>query len=138
MVNREGEQFGNYHLIRLLNRGRFAEVYLAEHVLVGTQVVIKILQDKFSEQEEQKFYDEARTIARLIHPNIVRLLDFGIHNKTPFMVMDYAPNGSLRDRHPKGIQLPLSTIVSYVKQIADALQLAHSKGIIHRDIKPAN
>src|SRR5207253_11229950 len=81
---------------------------------------------------------EARTIAHLEHPHIVRILDFGIEGKTPFLVMSYAPNGTLRQRHPKGAVLPMMTIVSYVKQIADALQYAHDEKLIHRDIKPEN
>src|SRR5207245_35647 len=57
---------------------------------------------------------------------------------TPFLVMDFAPNGTLRKRHPRGVPLPLSTIVSYVTQLADALQYAHEQKVIHRDIKPEN
>ncbi len=84
------------------------------------------------------FRNEARTLARLVHPNIVRVFDFGIENRTPYLVMDYAPNGTLRQRHPRGTIVPLPTIVSYVKQIADALQYAHDEKYIHRDIKPEN
>ena len=77
-------------------------------------------------------------LVQLVHPYIVRVLDFGIEGKTPFLVMDYAPNGTLRRRHPKGTHLLLTTIVPYVQQIADALQYAHDEKIIHRDIKPEN
>src|SRR5947209_12119244 len=84
------------------------------------------------------FLNEARTIAHLVHPHIVRVTDFGIEGETPFLVMDYAPNGTLRQRHPKGTQLPLSLIISYVKQIAGALQHAHNEKLVHRDIKPEN
>ncbi|HCI78980.1 MAG TPA: serine/threonine protein kinase, partial [Ktedonobacter sp.] len=59
------------------------------------------------------------------HPHIVRVLDFGVEDATPYLVMDYAPHGSLRTQHPRGTRLPLETIVSYVKQIASALQYAH-------------
>jgi len=68
----------------------------------------------------------------------VRVTDFGIEGETPFLVMDYAPNGTLRQRHPKGTQLPLSLIISYVKQVAGALQHAHNERLVHRDIKPEN
>src|SRR5207244_4517483 len=78
------------------------------------------------------------TIAHLHHPNIVRILDFGVEKKTPFLVMDYAPNGNLHQRHPPGTRLSLTTILPYVRQIADALQYAHDEKIIHRDIKPEN
>ena len=61
-----------------------------------------------------------------------------MNEDTPFLVMDYAPNGTLRQRHPKGTQLPLTTIVPYVKQVANALQHAHDEKLIHRDVKPEN
>src|SRR5205823_10888925 len=67
-----------------------------------------------------------------------RVLDFGIEGKTPFIVMDYAPNGTLRDRHPRMSSIPLSIVVSYVQQLAAALQYAHDSKLIHRDIKPEN
>src|SRR5437660_2121610 len=122
MDNRIGQQFGNYRLIDLLGEGGFAEVYLAEHLHLGTQAAIKLMHTQLASDDLEKFRNEARTIARLVHPHIVRVLDFGIENKTPFLVMDYASNGSLRKRHPKGTHLPLDTIVNYVKQVADALQ----------------
>jgi hypothetical protein len=84
------------------------------------------------------FLTEARTLARLRHPHIVRLLDFGLQEDIPFLVMDYAPGGTLRTRHPKGTQLPLQTVVSYVKQVASALQYAHEQRLLHRDLKPEN
>jgi eukaryotic-like serine/threonine-protein kinase len=68
----------------------------------------------------------------------VRLLDYGIENAIPFLVMQYVPNGSLRQLHPKGTQLPLTTVVSYLKQVASALQYIHDQGLIHCDVKPHN
>src|SRR5205814_9062757 len=65
-------------------------------------------------------------------------LDFGVEDSIPFLVMEYAPNGNLRHRHPQGTRLTLETILSYVRQIADALQFAHDQKVIHRDIKPEN
>ena len=88
--------------------------------------------------EVEQFRREARTIAHLIHPHIVRVLDFGVEGSTPFLVMDYAPNGTLRKLHPKGTRLSLTTVVTYVRQIAPALQYAHEHKLIHRDIKPEN
>jgi len=85
----------------------------------------------------QNFLAEAR-IARLRHSNIVQVLDFGVEKHIPFIVMEYAPNGTLRQLHPKGTQVSLRTIVSYVKQIASALQYAHDERLVHRDIKPEN
>src|SRR3989442_154734 len=138
MVDRQGQQFGNYRLIRLLGQGAFADVYLAEHKHLETQVAIKVLSTQLTSENVGQFRTEARTIARLIHPNIVRVLDFGVEGSTPYLAMDYVPNGSLRQRHTKGAQLPLDTIVDYIKQVAAALQFAHEKKLIHRDIKPEN
>src|SRR5205085_2473107 len=70
--------------------------------------------------------------------HIVRILDFGVDDNTPFLVMDYAPQGTLRERYPKGTPLPLATIVSYVKQVAAALQYVHHQNLVHCDIKPEN
>ncbi len=87
---------------------------------------------------QEQFLREARTIARLQHLHIVRVHDFGFQDETPYLVMEYTPNGTLRARHPKGTRLSLEQIISYVKQIAPALDYAHPQRVIHRDIKPEN
>ncbi len=139
MADRVGQQLGNYRLTRLLGRGGFAEVYLAEHLRLGTQAAIKVLLAHLaSEEDAESFQKEARTIARLVHPHIVRVLDFDVQEGTPFLVMDYAPNGTLRQRHPRGVPLAPADMLPYVKQIASALQYAHDEKLIHRDIKPEN
>src|SRR5438128_1855647 len=98
---REGQQFGNYRLIHLLGQGGFADVYLAEHIHLGTQAAVKILSMRLTSDNVENFREEARTVARLVHPHIVRVLDFGVESNTPYLAMDYAPNGTLRLRHPK-------------------------------------
>lgn len=138
MANRIEQQFGNYRLIRLLGQGGLASVYLSEHMYLKTQVAIKVLDSQLSSDDLEVFLAEARNTARLIHPHILRTLDFGIQQNSPFLVMDYIPGGTLRQHYPKGVQLPLGTVVSYVKQVTDALQYVHEKNIIHRDIKPEN
>jgi len=129
---------GNYRLLCLLGRGGFADVYLGEHIYLKTQAAIKVLQMRLGNDDLESFLSEARTVARLVHPHIVRVLDFGVEGSTPFLVMDYAPNGTVRQRHPKGTQLSLDTIMQYVRQIAAALQYAHDHKLIHRDVKPEN
>ena len=116
MGDRIGQQLGNYRVTRKLGEGGFAEVYLGEHIHLGTQAAIKVLRAQLTSDDADKFRLEARTIAHLVHPNIVRVLEFGLEGPTPFLVMDYAPNGTLRQRHPKGTQLSLTIIVEYVKQ----------------------
>src|SRR5437588_7288925 len=132
MLKIPGQQIGNYGLMRLLGRGGFADVYLGEHIYLKTQAAIKVLQLQLGSDERDNFLNEARTIAHLVHPNIIRVLDFGVQDYTPFLVMDYAPHGTLRQRHPSGSRLPLTMIVSYVKQVASALQYAHKQNFIHR------
>jgi WD40 repeat protein len=139
MADRTGQRLGNYRLTQLLGRGGFAEVYLGEHVRLDTHAAVKVLYTRLASAEEvESFEKEARTIAHLRHPHIVRVLDFDVVDDTPFLVMDYAPNGTLRKLHPRGTKLPLPLILTYVKQIADALQHAHEQRLIHRDIKPEN
>src|SRR5712691_1999323 len=125
MADYVGQQLGNYHLVRSLGEGGFAEVYLGEHIYLKTQAAIKVLKTKMAKDDMEGFLKESRTIAGLVHPQIVRILEFGVEGGVPFLVMDYAPNGTLRQRHPKGSRLPLATITPYIKQIASALQYAH-------------
>jgi WD40 repeat protein len=137
MVDYIGQRLGNYQLTRLLGEGGFAQVYLGEHIYLSTQAAIKVLNTQMANDTDW-FRTEARTIARLVHPNIVRVLEFGVEGNTPFLVMDYAPSGTLRQRHPKGTRLPLATVTSYVQQVAEALQYAHNEKLVHRDVKPEN
>ncbi len=135
MNERLSQWLGNYQLVRKLGRGGFATVYLGLHIHLGTLAAIKVL--RLTSDGIDKFRTEARTIARLIHPNIVRVLEFGVEGKTPFLIMDYATNGTLYQRHYSE-RLPLSTVITYVKQIAEGLQCVHDHKLIHRDIKPSN
>ena len=100
--NREEKQLGNYRLERLLGRGGFAEVYLGQHQRLGRQAAIKVLHAYLSEKEIDAFQREAQIIATLDHPNIIRILDFDVQNGVPFLVMDYLPNGMVRQRHHRG------------------------------------
>ncbi len=138
MADRVGQHLGNYQLVRLIGRGGFAEVYLGTHIYLDMPAAIKVLHAQLAKEDAEQFRSEARIIARLVHPNIVRVLEFGIEGTTPFLVFDYAPNGTLRKLYPKGVKLPLTTVVSHVSQVADALQYAHDQKVIHRDVKPEN
>ena len=138
MPDRIGQQLGNYRLLRLLGRGGFAEVYLAEHVYLKRRVALKVLHNALEDEDIDQFLSEAQTLARLEHPNIVRVFDFAVEQGTPFLAMDYAPRGTLRKLYPRGSCLSLTTTVAYVKQVADALDYAHSQRVIHRDVKPEN
>ncbi|MBA2679262.1 MAG: protein kinase [Ktedonobacteraceae bacterium] len=138
MVDYVGQQLGNYLVTHLIGEGAFAQVYLGEHIYLGTQAAIKVLHAQAADSPMDWFRTEARTIARLIHPNIVRVLEFGVLKTTPFLVLDYAPGGSLRQRYPAGTLLPLPAVVSYTRQAAEALQYVHDERLVHRDVKPEN
>lgn len=138
MKDRTGQHIDNrYRLLRWIGGGNFGNVYLAEDTLRGNkQVAIKILQDR---DGIEGFINEIR-VTLLRHPNIVPIIGFNKDHLTGalFLVMEYMPHGTLRQRHPRGTRLPLSTIISYVKQIAAALDYAHGEGLVHRDVKPEN
>ena len=115
MTDRVGQQLGNYRLVRLLGQGGFAEVYLGEHLRLGTYAAIKMLYTRLASQEAlESFEKEARIVAHLTHPHIVRIFDYDVQEDTPFLVMDYAAGGTLRTRHPKGTILPLPTILCII------------------------
>jgi WD40 repeat protein/tRNA A-37 threonylcarbamoyl transferase component Bud32 len=133
------QQLGNYKLLRLIGQGGFATVYLGKHIHLKNYAAIKVLFSRLgSEEEVRRFRHEAETIAQLIHPHIVRVHDFDVWDELAFIVMEYAPFGSLRQQYPPGILVPLPAVVSYVRQVASALQYAHDQRVIHRDIKPEN
>ncbi|HEY7126720.1 MAG TPA: protein kinase [Ktedonobacterales bacterium] len=139
MADRVGQQLGNYRITRLLGKGGFAEVYLGVHVHLGTEAAIKVLSTQLATAGDvEKFRQEARTIATLVHPNIIRVFDFDVVDGSPYLVMDYAPNGSLRQRFPQNTPLAPATFLPSLQQIAEALDYAHAHRFVHRDIKPEN
>ena len=137
MFNWLGQQFGNYLLTALLGRGGFADVYLGEHVRYGTLAAIKV-PCSHSRDERERFVKEIRTLAGLHHPHIVRVLDYGVEGDIPFLAMNYARRGSLRQAYREGTLFSLDTIVGYVKQIAGGLQYIHDRRLVHRDVKTGN
>ncbi len=138
MANLVGQQFDRYKLIRYLGDGAFADVYLGEHVYLKKSVAVKVLRMQLANSDGESFSIEARTVASLEHPHIVQVLDSGVYHNVPFLVMNYASHGTLRQRHPEHTVLSPTIVLSYVKQIASALQYAHDKKLIHRDVKPHN
>ena len=143
--DRVGQQFGNYRLMQLIGKGGYAEVYLAQHIrLTNLQHAIKVLTGtNLRDEQKEEFLLEARTVANLqrLSLHIVQILDFGIQdNSIPYIVMEYAREGTLRSLYPRNTKAPLERVVFYVKQIAEALQCAHDQipPIVHRDIKPEN
>lgn len=138
MMEHIGTKLGNYQLSKLLGQGGFANVYLGEHIYLKTPAAIKVLQVQLDKKALEKFLNEARIIAHLQHPNIVPVLEFGLENDTPYLVMSYAPYGSLSELYPEGTILPTNMILTYIRQMASALHYAHERKIVHRDVKPGN
>jgi WD40 repeat protein len=138
MVSRIDQHIGGYRLVRLLGEGQATRVYLGEHLRTGAQAALKLVDAQLSSQELAELLIRAQILTQLEHPHIVRVFDFGTEAGLPFIVMAYAPHGTLRERHPRGSVLPLTTVVTYVRQVAAALQYIHEHKLIHRDIKPHN
>ncbi len=144
--NRVGHELGNYRLMKLLGKGGYAEVYLAENKYLGVQTAIKVLKLRdLDNLEQEQFRSEARFMTTLEHPHIIKVLDYGIEmsqrgtdGSTPYLVMEYAPLGTLRHLYSHGMPMPPLKVASYTKQLAEALQYAHDKNIIHLDVKPEN
>ncbi len=137
-VNYVGQRFGNYELTERIGGGGLATVYRGRHIYLNTPAAIKVLKGHMPQRNLDRFLTEARTVAQLTHPHIVRVLDFGISHGIPFLAMEYAAQGNLRQLHPPGEQIPLDTVISYTKQVAGALHYAHNRGMVHRDVKPEN
>jgi serine/threonine protein kinase len=137
MKRQERERLGNYWITGFLGRGGFAHVFLGEHISLGRLAAIKVPNGRPTREKMERFWNEASMTANLPHRHIVQVFDFEEENAPPFLVMQYAPHRSLEARH-RGERLPLDTIVSYVKQIAEALDYVHGRGVIHCDVKPNN
>jgi tetratricopeptide (TPR) repeat protein len=138
MTERVGQKLGNYRLIQSLGQGSVAEVYLVEHMQHAKLAALKVWHKQLSSEDIQRFQSEAERLALLDHPHIIHILEYGMTDNFPFVVMDYASEKSLRQRYNRGMQLSLATIVPLARQLADALAHAHEKDIVHGDIRPEN
>jgi serine/threonine protein kinase len=138
MADRVGQQFGNYRLMRLLGQGDFASIYLGEHLPSHTQVAIKLFSLQLTGNDRTRFHEEISTLVHLTHPALLPILEGGMEGDVPFLVMEYAPGGSLRQLHPRGTRLLAPLVLSYFKLIAAALQFVHGSQRIHGDLKPEN
>jgi eukaryotic-like serine/threonine-protein kinase len=139
-----GQMMGPYRLINEIGKGGMAIVWKAYHAAMDRYVAIKMLPYQFAQREEflARFRQEAKVIARLEHPHILPVYDYGEGGNTPgeempYLVMRLLEAGTLTERIQAG-ELPLTEIDRIFTQLAGALEYAHEKGVIHRDIKPSN
>ncbi|HEX9385081.1 MAG TPA: serine/threonine-protein kinase [Anaerolineales bacterium] len=135
-----GQMLGPYRIITQIGKGGMANVYKAYQPSVDRYVAIKVLPSQLAESQEfaTRFHQEARIIAKLEHPHILPVFDYGESDGVAYFVMRYLDAGTLRDKMEAKRPLPLNEIDRIFTQLADALSYAHSFGIIHRDLKPAN
>ncbi|MDA1358019.1 PASTA domain-containing protein [Glycomyces luteolus] len=130
---------GRYRLERLIARGGMADVYEARDERLDRTVAVKIITNAAVAGFDVKaFANEAKTIARLSHPNVVAVFDQGVHEGLPYVVMEYVPGTTLRDLLNRRRRLRLEEAVELCGQVLDGLQAAHDAGLVHRDIKPEN
>jgi serine/threonine protein kinase len=130
---------GQYKLIEQLGKGGTGIVFLAEHRQLRRRAAIKVLpHERSSPETVERFYREARAVASLDHPNIIRAHDVNHEGKVHYLVMEYVEGCSLKDYVDKHGPLCYREAAGYIVQIALGLQHAHERGLIHRDIKPAN
>ena len=139
-----GTTIGKYVIVESLGRGGMAEVYLAYQASLERYVAIKLMHTFLADEQDflTRFQREARAMASLNHRNIVGVYDFDVQDGDYYIVMEYVPGGTLKQRleslAKEGEKLPLSESTRVALEVADALSYAHGRGMVHRDIKPAN
>ena len=134
-----GARLGPYEVLAPLGAGGMGEVYRARDTRLDRAVAIKILPASVADnpQRRERFRREARAISSLTHPHICTLHDVGEQNGVEFLVMEYLAGETLAHRLLRG-PMPLEDVLRIALQLADALDAAHSAGLVHRDLKPAN
>ena len=134
-----GTRLGPYEILGTLGAGGMGEVYRARDTKLKRDVAIKVLPDAFAGDPERlaRFQREAEVLATLNHPNIAHVYGLEESEKTRCIVMELVEGDTLADRLKRG-PLPENEVLHVARQIAEALEGAHEKGVVHRDLKPAN
>jgi beta-lactam-binding protein with PASTA domain/tRNA A-37 threonylcarbamoyl transferase component Bud32 len=129
-----------YRLVSALGTGASAHVFLAEDVSLQRRVAVKVLQPGLAHDESflKRFRAEARSVASLNHPNILRVFDWGEDADGPYLVLEYLHGGSLRDVLDRQFRLSHAQAARIGAEAAQGLAYAHARGLVHRDVKPAN
>jgi serine/threonine-protein kinase len=138
MESLTGKSFGHYQVIEQLGEGGMATVYKARDTNLEREVAVKIIRREAfpAEQTDQllkRFEREAKALAQLVHPNIVNVIDYGSQEGNPYLVMNYLPGGTLKQK--MGKSMPWQEAAHLLLPIAEALDYAHSHNIIHRDVR---
>ena len=141
MADLIGQSLGRYHILKSLGEGGMAMVYKAYDTRLERDLAIKVIRvEKFRtatlRRVLQRFEREAKSLAKLSHPNIVGIIDYGKHKGMPYLVMEYLPGGTLK--HRLGKPIPYQKAAKMLVPVARALAYAHEQKIIHRDVKPSN
>jgi serine/threonine protein kinase len=134
------QQIHNYKIISLLGEGGMANVYLAENQFLGNKVAVKILKDNFINNNniKNRFIAEAKSLAKISHPNVINVFDFIEEENIIAFVMEYISGPTLFELIYKKVKLKDVEIYEIFSQMLGALSFIHQKGFIHRDIKPSN
>ena len=129
-----------YRLLSALGTGASAHVFLAEDVSLQRHVAVKVLQPGLATDDAflKRFRAEARSVASLNHPHVLRVFDWGEDTDGPYLVLEYLGGGSLRDLLDRDVRLTHSQVAVLGTEVAQGLAYAHARGLVHRDIKPAN
>jgi len=141
MENLTGQRIDRYEILELLGKGGMAMVYKAYDTRLERELAIKIIRrDAFPPEDLhdviKRFEREAKSLARLSHPNIVKVMDYGEYEGSPFLVLEYFPGGTLKQKI--GGLVAWQEAARLLLPIARGVEYAHNRGVIHRDIKPAN
>ena len=134
-----GETIGEFQIVERIGRGGMADVYRANQPSLNRDVAIKVLPAYYAEQDDTflpRFKIEAQAIASLRHPNILMVMSYGEHKGITYIVMEYVPAGTLKERMAQG--MTMAEILEILRQVGSALDYAHEQGVVHRDVKPSN
>ncbi|HVC62887.1 MAG TPA: protein kinase [Acetobacteraceae bacterium] len=136
-------EIGRYRVERLIGRGAMGVIYAAHDPVIDRKVAIKLIRTDLLSGDDRadfvaRFQREARAAGRCVHPNIVAIYDFALHEGDPFLAMEYVEARHLGQVLAQAGRLPQPEAVAIIRQVLDALACAHAAGIVHRDVKPAN
>jgi serine/threonine protein kinase len=134
-----GRIVGGHQIVRQLGTGTFGSVYEARRMPIGRRVALKVLHQRFATHAEvtQRFLREAEVVARLEHPNIVGVIDLGVHEGRPFLTMQLLEGETLAQRITRGA-MTVDDALEHILPILSAVEAAHHHGVVHRDLKPEN